>query len=923
MTGQPSYTPNEIEPKWQLRWEADGLYHSNINPAKPKHYALTMLPYPSGELHIGHWYAMTPSDARARFMRMRGYNVLFPMGFDSFGLPAENAAIRNRIHPKEWTYANIDRMRQQLKSMGAMFDWRREMISSDPEYYRWSQWFFSQLMRHGLAYRKLSPVDWCPNCNTTLAREQVWGEDRHCERCGTPVIKKYLEQWFFRTTKYAEELLDFSHQDWPERVRTLQTNWIGRSEGASVIFHTEQEDPLEVFTTRPDTLWGATFMVLAPEHPLVSRVTTGQYRQEVEAYVQQAVRQSDIQREATDKEKTGVFTGGFAINPVNGKRIPIWIADYVLMTYGTGAIMAVPAHDERDFEFALIFGLPILPVIQHPSGTAKSFVMAGTTHAGFADALQTEAIAFQEQDGSLYVTLQEGQIDRFIALVNDHVLPGSWVEVIGSRWAFIFHEGVWAWDSLESEQRILARCKELEPGVRSRRSLMEMLWSVEFYRDLLYHAEYGPMINSGELSGTPGVEARQKVTRWLEEQGKGQGSVNYHLRDWLISRQRYWGAPIPIVYCSEHGAVPVPDDELPVLLPDDVEWLPTGESPLKLHPTWKQAACPVCGEPAERETDTMDTFMCSSWYHLRYLSPHYDQGPFNPREYEYWMPVDTYTGGIEHATMHLIYTRFFHKACRDMGITKGPEPMIQLRNQGIILGEDAEKMSKSRGNVVAPDDLVDRYGADTVRAYLMFFARWEMGAPWNSNGIEGTSRWLRRTWALFHEPAKFGNPGTEVLRDLRRKVHQTLGRVTHDFDTFEFNTIISALMELLNEMVKAREQGAGGTPEWDEALDIYARMLAPTTPHIAEQIWLDMGKPYSIHQQPWPEVDVDATAEEQITLVVQVNGKVRDRITVPVNISEEEAKAAALASEAVKRYLDGKQPRKVILVPGRLVNVVI
>jgi leucyl-tRNA synthetase len=816
MSEQPVYNPAEVEPKWQARWEKDGLYHADIDSKRSKHYALTMLPYPSGDLHIGHWYAMTPSDARARFMRMRGYNVMFPIGFDAFGLPAENAAIKQGIHPKKWTYANIGRMRDQLKSMGAMFDWRREAISSDPEYYRWTQWYFVQLFNHGLAYRKMSPVDWCPHCNTTLAREQVWGEDRHCERCGTPVIKKNLEQWFFRITNYAEELLDFSHLDWPERVQTLQTNWIGRSEGASVTFHTEQGDPLEIFTTRPDTLWGATFMVLAPEHPLVNKITSSEQRGAVDSYIKQTLRQSDIQREAADKEKTGVFTGGYAINPVNEERIPVWIADYVLMTYGTGAIMAVPAHDQRDFEFARKYGLEVRVVVQ-PEGMP-----------GLDGATMPEAV------------------------------PAS-----------------------------------------------------------------GPMINSGPLTGTPGEQSFDRTIAFLEQGAIGKRAINYRLRDWLISRQRYWGAPIPIVYCKEHGEVAVPEDQLPVLLPDDVEWLPTGESPLKLHPTWRQTTCPICGKPAERETDTMDTFMCSSWYHLRYLSPNYDQGPFDPKEYDYWMPVDTYTGGIEHATMHLIYTRFFHKAGRDMGIMKGPEPMLQLRNQGIILGEDSEKMSKSRGNVVAPDELVNRYGADTVRAYLMFFARWDMGAPWNSSGIEGAARWVRRVWALFTEPDRRGNASPSVLRDLRRKLHQTLRQVTRDYETFEFNTIISALMELLNEMYKASDQGAAGTPEWAEARDIYLRMMAPAAPHITEELWERLGKPYSIHAQSWPAFDAQAAREEEITLVVQVNGRVRDRITVPAGIGEEAARALALESPAVQRFLENGSPKKVILVPGRLVNIVV
>jgi len=812
-----AYSPAEIEPRWQRRWEADGLYHSDVDRARPKHYALTMLPYPSGDLHFGHWYAISPSDARARFKRMQGYNVLFPMGFDAFGLPAENAAIKNSVHPKVWTYKNIERMRGHLRRMGTMIDWRRSTISADPEYYRWTEWFFLKLFEHGLAYRKMSPVDWCPSCNTTLAREQVWGEARLCERCQTAVIKRDLEQWFFRTTRYAEELLDFSKIDWPERVRLLQTNWIGRSEGAEVVFHTADGDPLEIFTTRPDTLWGVTFMVLAPEHPLVGKLTTDERRGDVAAYVAQATRQTEIQRQALDQEKTGVFTGGYAVNPVNGERVPVWIADYVLMTYGTGAIMAVPAHDQRDFELARKYGLEIRPVIR-PEG-----------------------------------------------------------------------------EELPDPDAMTAAL-----------------------------AHYGRMVRSGPLDGTPADEAVAKVCAWLEEQGTGRGAVTYRLRDWLISRQRYWGSPIPIVYCPEHGAVPVPEDELPVLLPDDVEWRPTGESPLKLHPTWRHTKCPRCGGDGERETDTMDTFMCSSWYHLRYLSPHYDQGPVDPAELAYWMPVDTYTGGIEHATMHLIYTRFFHKACRDMGILAGDEPMRQLYNQGIILGEDSEKMSKSRGNVVAPDALLDRYGADAIRAFLMFVARWDQGGPWDSRGIEGCARWLRRVWTLFTAPAPGGKTvDPEVEKRVRRKLHQTLASVTTDFETFQFNTIVASLMELLNELYQAREEGAACTPAWEEGRSVYLRMMAPVTPHVAEELWERAGQPYSVHQQPWPEVDEEATKEDVFTLVVQVNGKLRDRIVVPVGISKEEAEERALASEGAQGFIAGKEVRKVVVVPGRLVNVVV
>ena len=811
------YNPAEIEARWQARWAADRLYEADVDPARPKHYALTMLPYPSGDLHIGHWYAMTPSDAQARFMRMQGYNVLFPMGFDAFGLPAENAAIRDNIHPRIRTMANIERMRKQMRRMGAMFDWRREIVTCDPAYYRWTQWFFVQFYKNGLAYRKHSPVDWCPKCNTTLAREQVWGDDRHCERCGTPVIKKNLDQWFFRTTRYAEELLSYEGLDWPETVRVLQTNWIGRSNGAHVTFTTETGSPLTVFTTRPDTLWGVTFMVLAPEHPLVAEITSEAQRPVVQAYIEQATRQTDVQREAADKEKTGVFTGGYAINPVNGERVPIWIADYVLMTYGTGAIMAVPAHDQRDFEFARKFNLPIRIVIQ-PSD------------------------------------LEPIRPEDLTAAV-----PAS-----------------------------------------------------------------GDMVNSGPLTGTPGAEAFQRAVGYLDARGLGNGAVNYKLRDWLISRQRYWGAPIPIVYCPACGPVAVPESQLPVLLPDDVEWKPTGESPLKLHPTWRFTTCPQCGGPAERETDTMDTFMCSSWYHLGYLNKGMsDQYPFPPEEYDYWMPVDTYTGGIEHATMHLIYTRFFHKACRDVGITEGHSGMLRLRNQGMVLGEDGEKMSKSRGNVIAPDDLVDAYGADTIRAFLMFFCRWEMGGPWSSGGIEGTSRWLRRVWSAVIDPAPMAAPDPVLVRQLRRKVHQTLRSVTRDYQAFEFNTIVSSLMELMNEMLRVKSAGLWNSPAWNEAVELYLKMLAPICPHISEELWARLGKPYSIHNQLWPAVDEAAAAEDEITLVVQVNGKVRDRITLPADVTEEAAKAAALSSEVIQKHLEGKPPRQVVYVRGRLVNIVV
>ncbi|MGD2144765.1 MAG: leucine--tRNA ligase [Anaerolineae bacterium] len=929
MTGR--YTPQSVESKWQKRWEDDKLYRAEIDQQTPKHYALTMLPYPSGDLHIGHWYAMVPSDARARYMRMKGYNVMFPMGFDAFGLPAENAAIERGVHPYTWTMSNIENMRRQLHSMGAMFDWEREAVSCLPGYYRWDQWFFLKLHDMGLAYRKEAAVDFCPNCNTTLAREQVWGEDRHCERCGAPVIKKNLTQWFWRTTEYAEDLLDFSDIDWPDQVVTMQTNWIGRSEGADVVFHTEQGDPMQVFTTRPDTLWGTTFMVLAPEHPLVDRVTTAEHHEEVETYKRQAARHTEIERLATDKQKTGVFTGAYSINPVNDERIPIWVADYVMMTYGTGAIMGVPAHDERDFQFALRYGLPIIPVIDRPDGRAKSCAAAGTMKGGFVEALTEAGIQYEVCESSLCIALDEDQVDHYVELAKAHVQPGFWTEVIGAEWLFVFDDAVVPFESVESEPEILTRCRELEPELADKRTVMEMLWGVPFYRDTLFHAEYGTMINSGPFTGTPGDVAGQRVTEWLEERGIGEFDVNYRLRDWLVSRQRYWGAPIPIVYCDSCGIVPVPYEDLPVGLPKDAEFLPTGESPLKHREEFLHTTCPECGGPATRETDTMDTFVDSSWYQYAYVSPYYREGksinaestPFDPTEAEYWTPVDVYTGGIEHATMHLIYTRFFTKVMRDMGLVDFGEPMKVLRNQGMILGSDGEAMSKSRGNVVAPDDLVDRYGADTVRGYLMFGWRWDQGGPWDPQGIQGVYRWLHRIWTLVLASSDVeGTASEEDIADLRRATHQTIRSVTDDIESFSFNTAIARLMEFTNTLQKAKRTPSHKTDAWDEAIETLLLLLAPACPHVAEELWARTDRPYSIHEHPWPQFDAQLAAEEMITLVVQVNGKLRARLDVPADITEEAAQAAALTDENVQRHIKGRDVKRLIYVRGRLVNIV-
>ncbi len=813
-TRRERYMPREIEQKWRDAWDEARLYAMDPDGSGPKWYAVTMYPYPSGDLHIGHWYAMTPSDAAARYKRMRGYNVFFPMGFDAFGLPAENAAIKRNIHPYPWTMSNIENMRGQMRTMGTMFDWERSVIVCEPDYYKWNQRFFLKFMEHDLAYRKEQAVWWCPNDQTVLANEQV--VDGKCERCGAVVYQQQMEQWFFRITNYAEELLNYDNIEWPERVMTMQRNWIGRSEGARVTFKTEAGDPIEVFTTRPDTLWGATFMVLAPEHPLVEKLTTDAQRAEIEAYIDQTRRETEIERQSTEKEKTGVATGGYAINPVNGEKIPVWIADYVLMTYGTGAIMAVPAHDERDYEFAQKFGLPIVPVIENPDPEAQA-------------------------------------ADEYV-----------------------------------------------------------------------FHHEYGTMINSGELTGTPGDVAVEKTIAWLEARGIGKGEVNYRMRDWLISRQRYWGTPIPIIYCDDCGIVPVPYEDLPVVLPSDSQFTPSGKSPLQDDEKFLNVPCPRCGGPGRREADTLDTFMDSSWYWYRYLNPNYEDGPFDPAMKD-WVPVDQYTGGIEHATMHLLYARFFTKAMRDLGMIDFDEPFLRLFNQGIILGEDSEKMSKSRGNVVDPDDLVFELGTDTIRLFLMFLGPWDQGGPWNSRGIAGPQRFLDRAYTVVTETA--GNAtearDDDATRDLRRVTHATIGGVTADIEEFGFNTAIAKLMEFVNELMKAKGTPVAQTTAWREATESLTLMLAPFTPHLAEELWQRLGKPFSVHTQSWPTWDEELAAADTIEVAVQVNGKVRDRITLPADATESDALTAGRASTKAQEYLTGKQVVKEIYVPGRLISFVV
>jgi leucyl-tRNA synthetase len=837
------YEPAAIEPRWQRRWAELGLHDTDLaDESRPRYYLLTMYPYPSGNLHIGHWYIMTPTDAMARFHRMHGENVFLPIGFDSFGLPAENAAIKNKINPREWTLKNIDNMRGQVRSMGATFDWKSEIVTCDPNYYRWNQWMFLRFLEAGLAYRASSPVDWCPN-DGTLAREQVEGTDRHCWRCGARVEKRLLDQWYLRTTKYADELLDFTGLDWPEPIKIMQTNWIGRSEGAEVVFTTEQGDELRVFTTRPDTLYGATFMVMSPEHALVPKLTAPDRKAEVEAYVTAAGRETEIERMSTEREKTGVFSGSYAINPVDGERIPIWIADYVLAGYGTGAIMAVPAHDERDFEFARKFGLPIRRVIAGP----------------------------EVSDAEVQAPLEAAYIA---------------------------------------------------------------------------HGDADRMVNSGQHSGKPAKQGFADIVAQLEKEGRGKASVNFRLRDWLISRQRYWGTPIPVVYCDKDGIVPVPDDQLPVRLPETVDYAGRGDNPLKTDAAFVNTTCPRCGGPARRETDTMDTFIDSSWYWFRYLSPSLADAPVDRTVEARWCPVNQYTGGAEHAVMHLLYSRFFTKAMADVGLVHEREPFKRLFNQGQILGADGERMSKSRGNVQDPDELVQRFGADTVRLFLMFMGPWDQGGPWSPTGIGGISRFLNRVWYSALDPHGIepgdaesgvlpaGQDAASAQKALRAAAHRTLHTVTEEYSELRFNTMVAHLMELSNLLQRYRGTEIAGSAAWDEAVRLTLLMLAPAAPHITEEIWSRLAEARgeaprggeawtSIHTQTWPAVDQSAAAENEREVPVQVNGKLRDKVTVPVGIGEAELGRLILARPKIVAALEGKAPIKVIHAGGKLVNIVV
>jgi leucyl-tRNA synthetase len=861
------YNPQAIERKWQAHWREIGLDRTpELTAESRKFYALSMFPYPSGSLHMGHVRNYTITDVIARHKRMQGYAVLHPMGWDAFGLPAENAAIDRGIPPAKWTYQNIAQMRDQLQRLGLSYDWEREITTCAPDYYKWTQWLFLQFFKAGLAYQKEAPVNWDPVDQTVLANEQVDAEGRSW-RSGARVEKRLLKQWFLKITAYADQLLADLEKlsGWPERVRTMQENWIGQSVGARVLFKTETGEELPVFTTRPDTLWGATFMVLAPEHPLVEKLTTPEQQAAVKAYQAEAAARSEIERSAEDREKTGVWTGSYAINPVNQERIPIWIADYVLMGYGTGAIMAVPAHDQRDFEFARKFGLPIKLVVQPPQG-----------------------------------------------------------------------------------------------GVETAEDL-QAAWTGE-----------GVLINSGPLNGIPvGKGPGQSVERaiaWLEEQGLGERQVNYRLRDWLISRQRYWGCPIPVIHCPRCGIVPVPEEDLPVLLPEDVELTGRGGSPLAQLEEWVKVKCPTCGAEARRETDTMDTFICSSWYFLRFSDPRNDREIFRKDLVNAWLPVDQYVGGIEHAILHLLYARFFTKVLRDLGLLNFDEPFSRLLTQGMVqartyynpnksgkdrwiptalvkdpnnprdpeTGEPLQviyaTMSKSKGNGVDPEEVLANYGADTARMFILFKAPPEKDLEWDDADVEGQFRFLNRVWRQVYDFVSRGG-GTASLqakvevgsltkaeRDLRRAVHTAIKEVSEDLEEYQFNTAIAELMKLSNALAEA---GIPDSPVYAEGIRTLVLLLAPFAPHIAEELWQALGGTDSVHRQSWPSYDPVALVADTVTIVVQVNGKLRGSFEAPADVTPEEQERLALQSEAAQKYLQGATPKKVVVVPKKLVNVVV
>ncbi|MEW5868739.1 MAG: leucine--tRNA ligase [Chloroflexota bacterium] len=815
----PEYIPQEIEPKWQQLWEREGLYLASEQGDKPKFYCLDFFPYPSGEgLHVGHCRNYVPTDVLSRFKRMNGYNVLHPMGWDAFGEPAEQHAVAHGVHPRQTTDQNTANYRRQMTIIGSSYDWSREIDSSRPEYYRWTQYFFLLLYRRGLAYRDSNWQWWCPVCQTTMSSHEVAGGV--CWRGHSGITRREIPAWYFKITAYADELISgLETVDWPEPIKAMQRNWIGRSEGCEIVFHSQEGDPLPVFTTRPDTVFGVTFFVLAPEHPLVEKLTTPERRAEVQAYVEQAARQSEVERMLEKREKTGVFTGGYVINPLNGERIPAWIADYVLPGYGSGAVMGVPAHDERDFEFARKYGFPIRAVIS-PNSPGEG--------------------------------LPDGQ---------------SWTEAYtGDGW----------------------------------------------------------MVNSGSYDGLDNREGIRRVCADLQARQAGGPQVNYRMRDWLISRQRYWGTPIPIVHCPDCGEVAVPEEQLPVLLPKMDNFQPdgSGRSPLARLPEFVNTTCPQCGGPAQRETDTMGGFACSSWYFLRFTSPHYHSGPFEPQAMRYWMPVDLYVGGAEHAVLHLLYSRFWTKVIADAGLLPFREPFARLLNQGQLLGADGLRMSKSRGNVVTPDSMVETYGADALRVYEMFMAPFEQDIAWSAEGINGAWRFLKRVWTLYGELYDASQMAEGEDPELLRLVHKTIRHVGERIEGFRFNTMVSALMEFVNALTERQRNDGWKTATFHQALETLMVLLAPAAPHITDELWQLTGHSGSVHQQAWPAWSAELGRDEIVGIPVQIDGRLRAVIEVGRDAAQEEVQALALAHPKVQTSLDGRRVVKVIYAPGKALSIV-
>jgi len=814
------YKPQEIEAKWQKVWAERKVFETPQYSDRPKYYSLVMFPYPSGTLHVGHVKNYVIGDIVARYKRMQGYNVLHPFGYDAFGLPAENAAIAHKIHPKKWTLDNIKIIRGQIKKLGISYDWNREVITCTEDYYKWTQWVFLKLYKAGLAYKKPGAVNWCPSCQTVLANEQV--KEGKCERCGTTVTMKYLEQWYFRITDYAEKLLAGLDKlpGWPEHVKTMQRNWIGKSTGAEVDFPIDGMDKtIRIFTTRPDTIYGVTFMAIAPESPLVSELVTSEQKAEVEEFLARVALEDRFRRTSLEAKKEGVFLGRYAINPLTGERIPIYVANYILYEYGTGAIMAVPGHDQRDFDFAKEYGIDIRQVVRPKDGD---------------------------------------------------------------------------WDVQERP----------------------------------YEGE-GIIVNSGRFDGLESSKGIEEITKYIEEMGYGKRSVQYKLRDWLISRQRYWGAPIPVVYCDKCGIVPVDEKDLPVRLPENVEFLPTGQSPLTLSEEFKHTTCPKCGGPAHREVETMDTFVDSSWYYLRYVNPRLEDRPFETEDVNNWLPVDQYIGGVEHAVLHLLYSRFITKVLNDLGYVNFDEPFENLFTQGMIY-KDGWKMSKSKGNVVSPDDMIEKYGADTLRMYILFMAPPEKDAEWNDTGIEGVNRFIRRLWNNYYRILDLLSSDNESSLDLtkeekslRRKLHSMIKKIKEDIEGgFKFNTAIAGLMEFNNQLMEYLDNvERPNTKLLREIAENVALILSPFAPHMAEEMWSDLGKDTLIVSERWPKYDPSALEQEEMTIVVQVNGKVRGKLIVPVDITEDEIKKAAL--EEASRSIEGKTVMNVIYVKGKLINIVV